>query len=28
LPPNTRALFLTHATVFAPSAYRISLLSG
>lgn len=24
LPSNTRALFLTHATVFAPSAYRIS----
>ncbi|HZF21948.1 MAG TPA: hypothetical protein VE030_00620, partial [Burkholderiales bacterium] len=24
LPPNTRALFLTHATVFAPGAYRIS----
>ena len=24
LPPNSRALFLTHATVFAPSAYRIS----
>ena len=24
LPANTRALFLTHATVFAPSAYRIS----
>ena len=24
LPTNTRALFLTHATVFAPSAYRIS----
>jgi len=24
LPPNTRALFLTHATVFAPNAYRIS----
>lgn len=24
LPVNTRALFLTHATVFAPSAYRIS----
>jgi len=24
LPSDTRALFLTHATVFAPSAYRIS----
>jgi hypothetical protein len=24
LPANTRALFLNHATVFAPSAYRIS----
>ena len=24
LPPSTRAVFLTHATVFAPSAYRIS----
>jgi hypothetical protein len=24
LPPHTRALFLTHATVFAPGAYRIS----
>ena len=24
LPPDTRALFLTHATVFAPGAYRIS----
>jgi len=24
LPKNTRALFLTHATVFAPAAYRIS----
>lgn len=24
LPSRTRALFLTHATVFAPSAYRIS----
>ncbi len=24
LPPNTRALFLIHATVFAPGAYRIS----
>ena len=24
LPANTRALFLTHATVFAPSDYRIS----
>lgn len=24
LPKNTRALFLTHATVFAPGAYRIS----
>lgn len=24
LPASTRALFLTHATVFAPSAYRIS----
>jgi hypothetical protein len=24
LPTHTRALFLTHATVFAPSAYRIS----
>ncbi len=24
LPGNTRAIFLTHATVFAPSAYRIS----
>ena len=24
LPPGTRALFLTHATVFAPGAYRIS----
>jgi len=24
LPTNTRVLFLTHATVFAPSAYRIS----
>lgn len=23
LPPDTRALFLTHATVFAPGAYRI-----
>ncbi|MCX6606812.1 MAG: DUF1788 domain-containing protein [Acidobacteria bacterium] len=25
-PANTRVLFLTHATVFAPSAYRISAL--
>ncbi len=24
LPPQTRAIFLTHATVFAPSSYRIS----
>lgn len=24
LPPNTRVLFLVHATVFAPGAYRIS----
>lgn len=26
LPENTRVVFLTHATVFAPSAYRISAL--
>ena len=24
LPPNTSVLFLTHATVFAPGAYRVS----